>query len=64
MITITKGQSPKDNPELEVLSPSGDYDENDLIQCAKIGETEAFCQFEAQYIVNGNAVYDENAIPT
>lgn len=64
MITITKGQNPKDNPELEVLSPSGDYDENDLIECAKIGETEAFCAYEAQYIVNGHMAYDEQIIPT
>lgn len=64
MITITKGQNPKDNPELEVLSPSGDYDENDLIECTKVGESEAFCIFEAQYIVNGNQAYDEQVIPT
>lgn len=64
MITITKGQNPKDNPELEVLSPSGDYDENDPIECAKIGETEAFCIFEAQYIVNGHSAYDEQIIQT
>lgn len=64
MITITKGQSPKENPELEVLSESGEYDENDLIECAKVGETEAFCSYEAQYIVNGRDAYDSGAIPT
>lgn len=64
MIHITKGQSPKDNPELVVLAETGDYDENDLIQCSKIGEVEPFCIFEAQYIVNGNKAYDETVIPT
>lgn len=64
MITITKGQHPKDNPELEVISDSGDYDENDLVYCAKNGETEAFCGYEAQYIINGNSSYDEQVIPT
>lgn len=64
MIIITKGQQPKDNPELEVLSESGGYDENDLIECALIGETVAFCQFEAQYIVNGHTAYDETIIST
>lgn len=64
MITIIKGQNPIDNPELEVISETGDYDENDLIECAKVGETEAFCTFEAQYIVNGHTAYDENVIPT
>lgn len=64
MITITKGQILKDNPELEVLSETGSYDVNDLILCANIGETEACCSFEAQYIVNGNAAYDETIIST
>jgi hypothetical protein len=64
MITIIKGQQPKDNPELEVLSISGDYDENDLIECAIVGETTAYCQFEAQYIANGHTAYDETIIPT
>lgn len=64
MVTITQGQHPKDNPELEVLSPSGDYDENDLIECGKNGEGLAHCVFEAQYIVNGNQAYDQTVIPT
>lgn len=64
MITLTKGQLLKENPELEVLSPSGNYDENDLIECAKVGETEVFCIFEAQYVANGNGAYDESVIPT
>jgi len=64
MVTITKGQSVPENPELEVLSPSGDYDENDLIECAKIGEQVAFCSFEAQFIANGHTAYDEQIIPT
>lgn len=63
MIKLTKGQILKDNPELEVLSPSGDYDENDLVECAKVGSTEVFCYYEAQYVVNGNKVYDEVKIP-
>lgn len=64
MVTITQGQSPIDNPELVVVSPSGNYDENDLIQCAKLGESDPVCAFEAQYIVNGNRAYDETIIPT
>lgn len=64
MVKIIKGQSPKDNPELEIISPSGDYDENDLVMCALIGQTEPFCSFEAQYVANGHTVYDETTIPT
>lgn len=58
MITIKKGQILKDNPDLEVLSPSGDYGEDDLIECTKIGESEPYCMFGAQYVVNGNNAYD------
>lgn len=64
MISITKGQLLKDNPELEVLSPSGSYDVNDIIQCAKVGETEAFCSYEAQFVVYGRGAYDDQVIPT
>lgn len=64
MVTITQGQHPKDNPELEVLSQSGSYDENDLIECGMNGEGIAYCAFEAQYIVNGNQAYDQTVIPT
>lgn len=64
MITLTKGQILKDNPDLEVFSPSGDYDENDLILCAEIGGTEVKCQFEAVYVQNGNQAYDQSVMPT
>lgn len=64
MITLTQGQQLKDNQDLFVLSPSGDYDENDLILCAPEGATEATCQFEAQYVKNGNSAYDNTIIPT
>lgn len=64
MITITQGQTLKDNQDLKVFSESGDYDENDLILCGKLEDTEPTAQFEAQYIVNGNGAYDENIIPT
>jgi len=64
MITITKGQILKDSPDLKVFSESGDYDENDLILCGELEATEPKCQFEAQYVVNGNTAYDENIIPT
>lgn len=63
MITITKGQVLKDNADLEVFSPSGDYDENDLIQCAYIGGDEAICAYEAVYIERGNEVYRQTIMP-
>lgn len=63
MVKITKGQQLKDNEDLIVLSPTGDYDENYLVECAKVGSTEVFCYYEAQYVVNGNKVYDEVKIP-
>lgn len=57
MITITKGQNPIDNPELEVISPSAEYENNEIVQCAYIGETDAVCGFEARYIELGNSIY-------
>lgn len=57
MITITYKQNPIDNPELEVVSPTGEYEETDIIQCAYVGETEPVCGFEARYILEGNATY-------
>lgn len=57
MITITQGQNPIDNPELIIVSPSGEYEETDIIQCAYVSETEAVCGFEARYIEQGNSIY-------
>lgn len=50
MITLTKGQDIPEFPELELLSESGYYDENDLVIACKKGESEPFAQFEAQYV--------------
>jgi len=57
MITITKGQILKDNPELEVVSPSGEYEDVDIIQCAYIGDETPICGFEARYVEQGNIIY-------
>lgn len=57
MITITQGQNPVDNPELVVISPTGEYEENDIIQCSYVGEETPICGFEARYIVLGNSIY-------
>jgi len=57
MITITQGQNPLDNPELVVTSPSGEYEDTDIIQCAYVGTEEPVCAFEAKYILLGNSIY-------
>lgn len=64
MITITKGQVLKDNADLEVFSPSGSYDENDLIQCTEIGGSVPICAYEAVYIERGNEAYRQTVMPT
>lgn len=62
MITITKNQKVPEYDDLEVVSESGDYNDSDLILCAKIGETEAVAQFEAKFIKYGNSAYDGEII--
>lgn len=60
MITLVKWQDIPEFPELELLSESGDYDENDLVISCKKWDTEAFSQFEAQYVKKGNEAYTTN----
>ena len=57
MITLTKWQDIPEFPELELLSESGDYTENDLVFACKKGEKEAVFQFEAQFVAKWNTVY-------
>jgi hypothetical protein len=58
MITITKGQRVADYPNLFVVSPSGTYNEEDLIVCAEddMPGTPS-CMFQAQLVAFGNIVY-------
>lgn len=60
MITLIKWQDIPEFQELELLSDSWDYDENDLVLACKRWETEAFAQFEAQYVKRGNDAYTTN----
>ncbi len=62
MITITKNQTVPEHPDLEVFSPSGEYNDSDLILCSKIGESEPCAQFEARFIKFGNSAYDGEII--
>lgn len=59
MITITKGQEVPENPTLEVLSPTGEYELTDLIDCAVIGTTEPVATFEARFILLGAGAYNQ-----
>lgn len=63
-VTLTKWQDIPEFPELELLSDSGTYDANTLVFACKKWETEAFAQFEAQFVKNGNSVYETPNIPT
>jgi hypothetical protein len=61
MITITKGQKVIDYPQFIVVSPSGDYKEEDLIVCAEDDAPgKPFCMFQAQLVAYGNIVYSSN----
>jgi hypothetical protein len=55
MIQIEKNQTVPENPNLRVLSSSGDYNDNDLIECASIENPDfALCAFSATFIKYGN----------
>ncbi len=58
MIHLDKGQVVKDHPELVVYDETGDYNDADMVRCAKISnQFEPFCWYEAQYISYGGMVY-------
>jgi hypothetical protein len=61
MITITKGQRVADYPNLFVVSPSGTYNEEDLIVCAEDDAPGTpSCMFQAQLVAYGNIVYSSS----
>jgi hypothetical protein len=58
MIHIEKNQPVPEHPELIVFSPTGDYDDNALIECATTEQPSvAFCGFAASFVKYGGFVY-------
>lgn len=58
MIHIEQGQPVPENPDLRVLSVSGDYADSDLIECATIeNPTFAMFAFPASFIKYGGVVF-------
>lgn len=58
MIHLERGQILIEDPELVVYDATGDYEDSDLIVCAKItSPDEPFSKCEAKYIAYGNMVY-------
>jgi hypothetical protein len=61
MIHLEQGQIVPDSTNLRVLVPTGDYNDNDLIECYGADDpTLAACSFQAQYIKYGGLVYKFN----
>lgn len=61
MIHIEQQQKVPEHPELQVLAPTGDYSDTDLIECAMLDNpTFALCAFTAPYIAYGNIVNQFN----
>lgn len=57
-IHITKGQTVPNYPGLVVMSATGDYEDNVLIECAKIeSPNQTFCAFHAGYVDRGDSYY-------
>lgn len=62
MIHIEKDQIVPDNTNLRVLSITGDYSDNDLIECYGADDpTLAVASFQAQFIKYGGLVYRYNS---
>lgn len=61
MISISKDEQLLERPDLFVYSPSGDYNEVDLIQCYQEGNPKVpLYAFQAQYVKYGSAVYQQD----
>lgn len=62
MIHIEKGESIKDNENLRIKTPSGDYDDADLIEFYDIDDKKNVSgAFQAQYVKYGGLVYMFNS---
>lgn len=62
MIHIEKGESIKDNENLRIKSPSGDYDDADLIEFYDVDDKKNVSgAFQAQYVKYGGMVYMFNS---
>jgi outer membrane biosynthesis protein TonB len=61
MIYLEQGQNVAENEDLVVYDATGDYNDADMVICAK-RETpfEPYCRFEAQFIAYGGVVYAIN----
>ncbi len=61
MIYLEQGQQVAENEDLVVYDATGDYNDADMVICAK-RETpfEPYCRFEAQFIAYGGVVYAIN----
>lgn len=58
MIYLENGQGLLDNPEYVVCDISGEYNDTDLVICAKIEyPSDPYSKFEAQYVAYGSMVY-------
>lgn len=61
MVHIEKGQKIPQNEDLIVYSPTGDYDEEQLIECGTISQPDfAVCAYQAQFVKYGSIVYRFN----
>ncbi len=63
MIHIDQFQEVFGRPELKVVSPTGDYNEADLLECAGADDLgRPLCMFQAQCIVFGDVVYQQDEV--
>ncbi len=61
MIDLTQGDTLYDRSDLVIASPTGSYEDIDLILCATVDNpTFPICMFQAQYVRYGGQVYAVN----
>jgi hypothetical protein len=62
MIHIEQDQQLKDEPQMKVAVPTGDYNETDLIECYKDGEdpNTPTAMYQAQFISLGRNIYQQS----
>lgn len=55
---IIQHQDVPEHPHLIVISLTGHYEDEALIECAKRDDqTKSYCAFQAQFIVEGSKIY-------
>ncbi len=63
MIHIEQYQKVSGKDDLQVVAPTGDYNEEDLLECALTSNlSNPICMLQAQYVAFGSMVYQQDEV--